>query len=674
MKINFLLRISLLGFLLNIVSLQAQNHQLSDGLPGRFDQNRRNAPRTVSTQPAFRSIDGTNNNIARTKAEWGATNIPLAREIPTEYGASDTKNAMGGTSRPSARQISNAICDEPVSSFSSKNLSTLVYVWGQFIDHDVVLTPSSTTEPVPITLPANEPLFTVPISFSRSTIFPGSGITTPRQQINLNTSWIDGSVVYGSDSVRASWLRTKVNGKLKTSAGNNLPWNTLNGEATGALDATAPTMANDGNHTIKTIVTGDVRGAEHPGISGLHLIFVREHNRVCDRLRTQGLTNDEEIYQKARKEIGAIIQAITYQEFLPSLGITLSNYSRYNGSVKPDVLNSFATAGYRIGHTMVVDLLPLRDNNCAIVGGGGVELIDAFFNTGLFDEFGLESFIKGFATHKQYEIDTKINSILRNFLFGSPTAPVRFGLDLAALNIQRGRDHGLPDYNDIRKFYTGTPARTFADITKNTTLAAALQTQYGTIDNIDLWIGLLSEDLVPGKSVGKTMHAILKAQFEKLRDGDFYFYKSDPNLPAAIKTQVSNTKLSDVIKRNTSLTNLQANVFITNPCPGETGEAANETPLIAVVENYIQSPVKAKEGVNVYPNPVNDLLNIQLESIEGQTLRLTDQYGRVLRTMQTQSGAGYYEMSVSDLPVGIYYLQVSRDHKWDVFKVIKMSK
>ena len=674
MKINFLLRISLLGFLLNNVTLPAQNQHLSDGLPGRFDQNRRNTPGPVSTQPAFRSYDGTNNNIARTKAEWGATNVALAREIPAEYGATDTKNAMGGTSRPSARQISNAICDEPVTTFSSKNLSAYVYVWGQFLDHDMVLTPSSTTESVPITLPANETLFTVPISFSRSTIFPGSGINTQRQQMNLNTAWIDGSVVYGSDSVRASWLRTKVNGKLKTSAGNNLPWNTVNGESTGALDASAPSMANDGNHTIKTIVTGDVRGAEHPGITGLHLIFVREHNRISDRLRTQGLTNDEEIYQKARKEIGALIQAITYQEFLPAMGITLNNYSKYNSAVKPDILNSFATAGYRIGHTQVADLLAMRDNNCVVVGGGGVDLIDAFFNIGLIDEFGLESFLKGFATHKQYETDTKINSILRNFLFGSPTAPVRFGLDLAALNIQRGRDHGLPDYNDIRKFYTGSPARTFADITKNTTLAAALQTQYGTIDNIDLWIGILAEDILPGKSVGKTMHAMLKAQFEKLRDGDFYFYKSDPNLSAAIKTQVSNTKLSDLIKRNTTLTNLQANVFITNPCPGETGEDVNETPLIAVVENYIQSPVKAKEGVNVYPNPVNDLLNIQLESIEGQTLRLTDQYGRVLRTMQTQSGAGYYEMSVSDLPVGVYYLQVSRDHKWDVFKVIKMSK
>jgi len=663
---------SILIFLLFSSSSFAQS-QLSDGLPGRFDPNKRNTPRPAGTQPIYRTIDGTNNNIAKTKVEWGATNIALAREIPAEYGSTDTKNAMGGTTRPSARQISNAICDEPATTFSSRNLSTYVYVWGQFLDHDIVLTPSSTTESAPISLPANEPLFTVPIAFTRSTIFPGSGINTQRQQINLNTAWIDGSVVYGSDSVRASWLRTKVNGKLKTSAGNHLPWNTVNGELTGALDPSAPSMANDGNHTIKTFVTGDVRGAEHPGITGMHLIFVREHNRICDRLKAQGLTSDEEIYQKARKEVGALIQAITYQEFLPAMGITLSNYSKYNSAVQPDILNTFATAGYRIGHTQVADELAMRDNNCAVVGGGGVELIDAFFNTGLFSEFGLESFLKGFATHKQYETDTKINSILRNFLFGSPTAPVRFGLDLAALNIQRGRDHGLPDYNDIRAFYTGTPARTFADITKNSSLAAALQTQYGTIDNIDLWIGLLAEDLLPGKSVGKTMHALLKAQFEKLRDGDFYFYKSDPNLPQTIKTQVSNTRLSDVIKRNSSLTNLQANVFIVNPCPGENGEDVNETPLIAVVENYIQSPVKAKEGVNIYPNPVNNLLNIQLESTEGQTLRLTDQFGRILRTMQTNSGIGYYEMNVSDLPVGIYYLQVSRDHTWDVFKVIRMN-
>ena len=91
MKINFHLRICIFVILFNNINLQAQTQQLSDGLPGRFDQNRRNAPKPASSQPVFRSIDGTNNNIAKSKAEWGATNIPLAREIPAEYGATDTK-------------------------------------------------------------------------------------------------------------------------------------------------------------------------------------------------------------------------------------------------------------------------------------------------------------------------------------------------------------------------------------------------------------------------------------------------------------------------------------------------------------------------------------------------------------------------------------------------------
>src|SRR5205085_6147359 len=167
-------------------------------------------------------------------------------------------------------------------------------------------------------------------------------------------------------------------------------------------------------------------------------------------------------------------------------------------------------------------------------------------------------------SHDQYETDTKINSVLRNFLFGSPNSPVRFGIDLGSLNIQRGRDHGLPDYNTVRSFYTGRAARKFSDITSVDSLADSLQRLYGNVNNIDLWIGILAEDHLPGKSVGKTMHAMLKFQFENLREGDYYFYKYDPYLPLLTKLQITSTKLSDVIKRNSTLTNLQSNVFFTN--------------------------------------------------------------------------------------------------------------
>ncbi|MBK8722396.1 MAG: hypothetical protein IPL95_09050 [Saprospiraceae bacterium] len=93
--------------------------------------------------------------------------------------------------------------------FNSRNLSTFVYVWGQFLDHDINLTPTGNTEYSPIVLPNDEKIFTEPIPFYRSEVASGTGVTNPRQQLNLTTAWIDASVVYGSDSTRASWLRTK---------------------------------------------------------------------------------------------------------------------------------------------------------------------------------------------------------------------------------------------------------------------------------------------------------------------------------------------------------------------------------------------------------------------------------------------------------------------------------
>src|SRR4029453_11682212 len=138
-------------------------------------------------------------------------------------------------------------------------------------------------------------------------------------------------------------------------------------------------MANDSNGTVKTFVAGDVRAAENPVLASIHTLFVREHNRICDRLIREGFRNDELIYQLARKEVGALIAAITYQEFLPAMGINLRSYSGYNENVRPDITNEFATASFRLGHTMVSDDVILADNNCEEVGPGEMELVEVFW-------------------------------------------------------------------------------------------------------------------------------------------------------------------------------------------------------------------------------------------------------------------------------------------------------
>jgi peroxidase len=622
---------------------------------------------TAPTRSANRSFNGTANNLTTSdKNKWGSANIPLLRELPAAYGSSDRNNALGGTNRPSARKISNLIVDEPETIFNGRGLSTFVYIWGQFLDHEITLTPTGTTESVPIILPADDTIFTENIPFTRSSVFPGTGNGTTRQQFNVNTAWIDGSVVYGSDQTRANWLRTFSKGKMKTSAGNLLPWNTVTGQKSAAIDPNAPDMANDGGHTIKTFVAGDVRAAEHPDLTSLHTLFVREHNRICDKLVKSGMTNDEQIYQLARKKVGALIQAVTYNEFLPALGINIHPLSGYKPNARPDLTNVFATAGYRLGHTMVADEVLLFDNDCQPLDPESLELVDIFWNPSVIEQYNLEPFIKGSAAHTQYETNIKINSVLRNFLFGSPNSPVRFGIDLASLNIQRGRDHGLPDYNTIRKFYTGSGATTFSNISSDPTLAANLQSLYGNVNNVDAWTGVLAEDLVGGTSVGKTVQAILRVQFENLRDGDFYFFEWDPFLPTEDRNEARNSHLTDIIKRNTKVTNLQSNPFFVQGCPGFTTTPAVAVPSTSVFEN-------TNHSLKIYPNPVSDVMNINLGTTgQSGTIRVFTAQGILMKTIITGANEKNIRINTSGFSKGIYIINVITGKQKQSFKFVKL--
>jgi hypothetical protein len=180
----------------------------------------------------------------------------------------------------------------------------------------------------------------------------------------------------------------------------------------------------------------------------------------------------------------------------------------------------------------------------------------AFFNPLPVKSYGIDPLLKYLATDNAQEVDTQHVDSLRNFLFG---APGDGGFDLASLNIQRGRDHGIADYNTVRRSY-GLPAVTnVSQITGNATLQSNLMSVYGSIDAIDPWIGGLSEDHVPGSSVGPTFRRILADQFERLRDGDSNWYERQ--FSGSQLAAIKRTRLSDVIRRNTTITKHQDNDF-----------------------------------------------------------------------------------------------------------------
>ena len=197
----------------------------------------------------------------------------------------------------------------------------------------------------------------------------------------------------------------------------------------------------------------------------------------------------------------------------------------------------------------------------------------------------VDEILRGISTGLAQEIDTRVNDVLRNGL-PEPTGPV--GFDLLSANIQRGRDRGLTDYNQLRRTLSEffpefgiAPATSFAEITSDTALQQTLEDLYGTVDNIDMWVGLMSEDHVPGASVGLTEAAILAKQYQEFRDGDRYWFENvhDPQdddsgfFTAEEIAEIRTTRLSDIIRLNTSVEDIQDNVFFLS----QTGTSGDDT-------------------------------------------------------------------------------------------------
>lgn len=375
----------------------------------------------------------------------------------------------------------------------------------------------------------------------------------PRQQITEISAYLDGSMVYGSDEARARALRTFQGGQLKTSAGNLLPLNT------GGL-----ANANDAHFfpDDQLFLAGDVRANENPELASIQTLFVREHNQLAAAISAANpRLTDEQVYQRARRIVIAEIQVVTYREFLPALlgPSPLRRYTGYNPDVNAGMATEFTTAAFRIGHTLVNDDIEFLDNDGGEIADG-LELAFAFFNPQPLKQLGPDSILKYLATDVAQEVDTQIVPGLRDFLFGPPGAG---GLDLASLNIQRGRDHGLADYNTVRRAYGMPPAKDISEITKNPALQASLTALYGDVKSMDLWVAGLAEDHVPGSSVGPTFRRILVDQFERSRDGDSNWYER--SFFGRQLAALNATRLSDIIRRNTGITKLQDNVFFFDP-------------------------------------------------------------------------------------------------------------
>lgn len=555
------------------VQAQSQGTRSSQGIDDNIDQRRLNAAlekqqQRLSLNAKFagkeredRSINGYGNNL--NNPEWGSSFQHLDRVCPADY--ADGISALGGVGRKSAREISNILMgqDDGQDIPNSYGTSDFVWQWGQFLDHDLDLTDGTDSEAHPILVPVGDehfdPLGTggKTISFNRAAYDPttGTDVNNPREQENEITAWIDGSMVYGSTLARAEALRKPGTPYLKTSDYNLLPFNVS------AL-ANANGFVPD---PTSLFLAGDVRANEQVGLTTMHTLFVREHNRWAKYLKkVYPQKTADEIFQIARRLVIAEIQKITFEEFLPALigEDSIPEYQGYDPTVNPNIMNEFSVAAFRLGHSMVSDRLQRLNRRGKEIKAGHLTLRQSFFTAPMVlkKRNDIDPILRGLASQEHQALDIKIVSNLRNFLFALPGMG---GLDLASLNIQRGRDHGIGSYNDAREEMGLGRYTSFSQVSSDPEMQSLLSQAYDNVDAIDLWVGGLAEDadLVNGSQVGELFRKILAKQFMALRDGDRFWYQGD-YLDFREKRWISSMTLAKIIRHNTGIGyELQDNVF-----------------------------------------------------------------------------------------------------------------
>ncbi|ELS05317.1 heme peroxidase family protein,putative calcium-binding protein [Xenococcus sp. PCC 7305] len=538
----------------------------------------------------FRTITGEYNNLEN--PQLGSAETDLIRLFDSFY--EDDFNApritsSSGNVLPNPRTISNTVVAQTELIPNYLNASDWIWQWGQLIDHDLTLNEGSLSSPpedfISIPVPQDDPndpfvqdgLTELPFIRSARAEGTGSDPSNPRQQTNELTHFIDASAVYGSTPEVAAALRDPTGGGrlltqtqlLNTGTEELLPFQSETG-----VFAADPV----GLEPNETFTAGDSRVNEQLGLTGVHTLLVREHNRLAEEIATRltagdsylvtkfqesGLSEDDFIYESARQVVAAQIQIITYNEFLPLLvgsgfepvnhvlgeGFGVAPFSGYQPEVDVSISNEFANAAYRLGHTLLSPEIQRVEQN----GLDGTFTGDAFFDTNqIYDAetgtgLGVNSIFSGLGLQAAQEYDNQIVDGVRNFLFNE----LRGGFDLAAVNIARGREVGLPTLNEARQALGLAPHHSFEQISSTPGVAERLASVYESVDDVDLWVGGISEDAVNGGLLGATFNLIVSDQFQRARDGDRFFYLNDLDHLQILAPGIEHTSLSGIIRNNT---------------------------------------------------------------------------------------------------------------------------
>ncbi|XP_041988784.1 peroxidase-like isoform X2 [Aricia agestis] len=529
----------------------------------------------------YRMFDGSCNNPVR--SSWGQGLTGYKRLLHPRYsdGIEEPRRAVGYNPLPSARLVSTVLADNKDRPDEKKTMA--LPVWTQFIYHDLVHTPVRKTmhtdqairccdnsgnnlapryihpNCMPISVSDKDPVFknwfVSCMEYTRSmTTYRGDCTFGAAEQMNQATHFMDGSQIYGSTSRDAIALREKSGGLLKTAVVNDQEMLPL---------ASNPTEKCLGTATDACFVAGDVRANMHPWLTSMHLLWVKEHNRIAKALAVMNPGwNSDKLFHEARRIVVAELQHITYKHWLPALTgksfdeLYDSYESGYNPEVNPTITNSFATAAFHFVNSLLDQDVQLVDDKNNVTAQ---RLGQTYFKPKLVAEKnGLENLARGMVSQNSQGSDFNYDDDLRHHWLG--------GLDVLAIDIQRGRDHGLPGYVQYRALcgYSAVTSVSQLSDVMSQEVVDKLSKLYEHPNDIDLVVGLMAETPLPGSLIGPTTTCLIKEQLWRTRSGDRYFYSHSDEAGGFTKrqlTEIRRASLARLLCDNAGVTRVQKDAF-----------------------------------------------------------------------------------------------------------------
>ena len=502
---------------------------------------------------------------------WNDLSVPTMGMAGTRFGRNVPLDAIPPSSdadvlaRPSPREVSRRLMTRH-QLIAAEGVNSVAAAWLQFMIHDWFSHGRSPKDnPWVIDLAEDDPWPEKPMKVMRTRPDPTrpEGSQAPGTRINVLTHWWDGSQVYGESPELTEQRRSHVDGKLRVNDDGSLPWPT---------DPDADPSRVPGFWA---------------GLAMLITLFTHEHNAICDRLRTEYPTwDDEELFQRARLVNSALLAKIHTVEWTPAIishpttvyalranwfGVqgerTHKLFGRISGSEVVSGIPGGKVDHYGVPFSLTEDFVgvyrmhplirdewsfrklrddtPIRDCTFQdLTGPDALTMLAATPMADLFYSFGTQP--PGLVTLHNYP----------RFMqeFHRPDGHVQ---DLAATDILRCRELGVPRYNEFRRLVHLEPFSTFEEMTDDPTWAQEISSVYdGDIEKVDLPVGLYAERRPEGFAFSDTAFRIFVLMASRRLNSDRFFtdyYTSDVYTQAGLDWITDNSMKTVLLRHHPEL-------------------------------------------------------------------------------------------------------------------------